>query len=91
MKKRPAGRKMLGSRVGPQLRSRSRYLAVYLERRENRIQADADGLPSLAELERDYMNYVLELTNNDPAATAEILAVPAAHLFNRMKKIEVWI
>ncbi|MFA9454591.1 MAG: hypothetical protein ACERK6_11835 [Candidatus Aminicenantaceae bacterium] len=42
-------------------------------------------------MERDYMNYVLEITNNDPMATAEILDVSPAQMFRRMKRIEVWI
>jgi len=69
-------------KIQPNNRSRTRYLAVYLKNTE---------FPSLADLERDYVNYVLEITNNDPVATAEILDVPPAHLFRRMKKIEVWI
>ena len=95
----------------PKNRSRTRYLAVYLQKRHgqsgartglplqlNRGRTEAKEemsqnslLPSLEELERDYVNYVLEITNNDPVATAEILDVPPAHLFRRMKKIEVWI
>jgi len=70
-------------------KNRTQYLAVYLEKRKS--QHARGELPSLAELERDYMNYVLEITNNDPVATAEILAVPPAQLFSRMKKIEIWI
>jgi len=73
----------------PDLIKNSRYLAVYLQKRQ---AAATDGeLPSLEELERDYTNYVLEITNNDPVATAEILNVSPAHMFRRMKKIDVWI
>ena len=77
-------------------KNRTRYLAVYLQKRHGQRrgrggEANDQILPSLKELERDYMNYVLEITNNDPVATAEILDVPPAHLFRRMKKIEVWI
>jgi len=73
----------------PDLIKNSRYLAVYLQKRQ---AAAKDGeLPSLEELERDYTNYVLEITNNDPVATAEILNVSPAHMFRRMKKIDVWI
>jgi len=67
----------------------SRYLAVYLQKRQT--AAREGELPSLEELERDYTNYVLEITNNDPVATAEILDVSPAHMFRRMKKIDVWI
>ena len=70
-------------------RKPSRYLAVYLQKRQS--EARPGELPSLEELERDYMNYVLEITNNDPVATAEILDVSPAHMFRRMKKIDVWI
>ena len=87
------------TKAGVKNRNRTRYLAVYLQKRngQRRTRGNAaDGmsakfLPSLEELERDYMNYVLEITNNDPVATAEILDVPPAHLFRRIKKIEVWI
>ena len=70
-------------------RKPSRYLAVYLQKRQ--AEAREGELPSLEELERDYMNYVLEITNNDPVATAEILDVSPAQMFRRMKRIEVWI
>lgn len=70
-------------------KAESRYLAVYL--RKKQTEAVEGELPSLEELERDYTNYVLEITNNDPVATAEILDVSPAHLFHRMKRIEVWI
>ncbi len=73
----------------PNLIKSSRYLAVYLQKRQ--AVAREGKLPSLEELERDYMNYVLEITNNDPVATAEILDVSPAHMFRRMKKIDVWI
>jgi DNA-binding NtrC family response regulator len=67
----------------------SHYLAVYLQKRQE--VAREGELPSLEELERDYTNYVLEITNNDPVATAEILNVSPAQLFRRTKKIDVWI
>ncbi len=73
----------------PNLKKSSRYLAVYLQKRQ--AVAREGKLPSLEELERDYTNYVLEITNNDPVATAEILNVSPAHMFRRMKKIDVWI
>jgi DNA-binding NtrC family response regulator len=84
------------TKARPKNRNRTRYLAVYLQKRHGQRRGREDAspdaiLPSLEELERDYMNYVLEITNNDPAATAEILDVPPAHLFRRMKRIEVWI
>jgi DNA-binding NtrC family response regulator len=73
----------------PDQRETSRYLAVYLQKRQS--EAKEGELPSLEELERDYMNYVLEITNNDPVATAEILNVSPAQMFRRMNRIEVWI
>ena len=73
----------------PDQKKGSRYLAVYLQKRQ--AQAKDGELPSLEELERDYMNYVLEITNNDPVATAEILDVSTAQMFHRMKKIDFWI
>ncbi len=73
----------------PDQRGTSRYLAVYLQKRQ--AEAREGKLPSLEELERDYTNYVLEITNNDPVATAEILNVSPAQMFRRMKKIDVWI
>ena len=71
------------------LKKSSRYLAVYLQKRQS--AAREGELPSLEELERDYTNYVLEITNNDPVATAEILDVSPVQMFRRMKKIDVWI
>ena len=71
------------------LKKSARYLAVYLQKRQS--LAREGELPSLEELERDYTNYVLEITNNDPVATAEILDVSPAHMVRRMKKIDVWI
>lgn len=37
------------------------------------------------------MDYVLEITNNNLDKAAGILNVPPSTLFNRLKRIEVWL
>jgi len=65
------------------------YLQHFLQRKETK-RADKK-LPSLEELETEYMDYVLEITNNNLEKTAHILNVSPAFLFNRLEKIEVWL
>jgi transcriptional regulator with PAS, ATPase and Fis domain len=67
----------------------SAYLRYYLDHKAE--IHDKKNLPSLEKLESDYMDYVLEITNNNLDKAARILNVSPSSLFSRMKKIEVWL
>lgn len=69
--------------------SMSAYLQFYLGK-DGEIKDDKD-LPSLEQLESDYMDYVLEISNNNLDNAARILNVSPSFLFNRLKRIEVWL
>ena len=69
--------------------SKSAYLKCYLDRKER--EKLESPLPSLRKLEADYMDYVLEITNNNLDKAAGILNVSPSLLFNRIKRIEVWL
>lgn len=69
------------------LMRQSKYLNHYL----THLKQDdhPDYLPTLASLEEGYICYLLELTENDLAKTADILNLHPDVLFNRLKKHDI--
>lgn len=59
------------------------YLRYYLDmkKRQNR----SGKLPSLDEVKNNYVNYLLNVTNNNLQETAKILDVPPTSLQKRIK------
>ena len=55
------------------------FLAWYL-------RDDRSGLPTLENLVRDYIYYLLDMTNDDHAAVADILCLPNIDLTRRLHK-----
>jgi len=68
---------------------KSKYLNHYLTHLKQDNQPNY--LPTLASLEKGYICYLLELTENDLAKTADILNLHQHALFNRLKKYEIWL
>lgn len=67
--------------------NKSKYLLHYLKIKKKAPQQEY--LPTLERLEEEYINYVLELTGNDLAGSAEILNISPMHLFNKLKRFEL--
>ncbi len=69
------------SREGQEI---SKYLYYYLGL--DRIRFPKNTLPSLNKLRKEYIVYLLELTNNNLIETAEILNIPCATLKKKLNK-----
>ena len=66
---------------------KSKYINHYLTHLKQDIHPDS--LPTLALLEEGYICYLLELTGNNLAKTADILNLHPDKLFKRLKKYEI--
>ena len=62
----------------------SKYLYYYLSL--DRIHFPKNALPSLDKLKKEYIVYLLELTNNNIIETAEILNLPCVTLKKKLNK-----
>ena len=60
------------------------YLNHYLEMRK--IQNAEEKLPSLEEIKRSYIHYILKVTDNNLDETAEILDVSRTTLQKKIKE-----
>jgi transcriptional regulator with PAS, ATPase and Fis domain len=60
------------------------YLNHYLEMRNN--QNTEEKLPSLEEIKRNYIHYILKVTDNNLDETAEILDVSRTALQKKIKE-----
>jgi len=60
------------------------YLRFYLGL--NRKSSNNNDLPTLENLKKEYISYLLELTNNNISDAAEILTVSRDSLCNRLRK-----
>ena len=60
------------------------YLRYYLGL--NRKSSNNNDLPTLENLKKEYISYLLELTNNNISDSAEILTVSRDSLCNRLRK-----
>ncbi|MCK4431415.1 MAG: hypothetical protein KAW19_08930, partial [Candidatus Aminicenantes bacterium] len=52
----------------------------------NRKSSNNNDLPTLENLKKEYISYLLELTNNNISDSAEILTVSRDSLCNRLRK-----
>ncbi len=62
------------------------YLQRYLgldEHREYKIPA---GLPTLKTLEKDYIGYLLDLTDNNRAEVSRILEISRSTLYHKLRR-----
>jgi len=50
-----------------------------------------DNLPTLKTLYQDYINYLLDMTDNDMDAVADILSLPSEGLTKRLHKYALWL
>lgn len=66
---------------------KSKYLLHYLKIKKTAPQQEY--LPTLEMLEEEYINYVMELTGNDLAGSAEILNISPLNLLNKIKRLEL--
>jgi len=69
------------------LMRKSKYLNHYLTHLKQDVHPDY--LPTLASLEEGYICYLLELTGNSLAKTADILNLHPDVLFNLFKKYDI--
>ena len=60
------------------------YLNFFLDMKKN--QNAKEKLPSLEEVKRNYIRYILKLTGNSLDETAEILDVPRTTLQKKIKE-----
>ena len=62
------------------------YLQRYLGLDENREYHYPAGLPTLKTLERDYIRYLLDVTDNNRAEVSRILDVSRSTLYHKIQR-----
>jgi transcriptional regulator with PAS, ATPase and Fis domain len=62
------------------------YLQSYLESRKNSPAQNENELPTLEDLRREYIRYLLEVTFHNISLTAKILNVSRTTLYNALLK-----
>lgn len=60
------------------------YVQHYLSLKKKKV--NSNHLPSLEKLKREYINYLLKVTENRINETAEILNIPHASLCQKLNK-----
>jgi DNA-binding NtrC family response regulator len=65
------------------------YLQRYLGLDESREFAQAAGFPTLRDLEKDYIGFLLEITDNNRAEVSRILAVSRSTLYHKLRRYEL--
>ena len=65
------------------------FLTWYLDSLQEGFRSDS--LPSLEALKEGYIDYLLQITNNDLQAVADILRLPPERLTRRLKKYNYWL
>jgi len=60
------------------------YLSYYLDMKKK--QNSVEKLPSLGEIKKNYVDYLLAVTDNNLEETAKILDVPQTSLQKKIKK-----
>ncbi len=66
--------------------NRTEYLQTYLESRNNSPGQNENVLPTLEDLRREYIRYLLEVTFHNISLTAKILNVSRTTLYNVLPK-----
>ena len=64
--------------------SRVKFLHYYL--RANKKDETYNNLPSLDILKKDYIRYILKITNNNLKESSDILKVPPHSLYYQLNK-----
>jgi len=62
------------------------YLQRYLGLDERREYAKPAGFPTLRDLEKDYIGFLLEITDRNRAEVSRILAISRSTLYHKMRR-----
>jgi DNA-binding NtrC family response regulator len=62
------------------------YLQRYLGLEEGREYARPAGFPTLKDLEKDYIGFLLEITDHNRAEVSRILAISRSTLYHKMRR-----
>jgi len=62
------------------------YLQRYLGLDERREYAKPAGFPTLRDLEKDYIGFLLEITDNNRAEVSRILSISRSTLYHKMRR-----
>lgn len=65
------------------------YLTWYLDCRKHTV--GEENLPTLEALNRDYIGYLMDVTDYDMGAVADILGLPSEELTKRLHKYNLWL
>jgi len=62
------------------------YLQRYLGLDENRKYSHPAGFPTLKALEKDYIGFLLEITDHNRAEVSRILAISRSTLYHKIRR-----
>ncbi len=65
------------------------YLQRYLGRDERREFATPAGLPTLETLEKDYIGFLLDITDQNRAEVSRILAISRSTLYHKISRYRI--
>ena len=65
------------------------YLQRYLGLDEGRKYAQPAGFPTLRDLEKDYIGFLLEITDHNRAEVSRILAVSRSTLYHKLRRYDL--
>ena len=64
------------------------YLQRYLGLDEDREYVKPAGFPTLKDLEKDYIGFLLEITDHNRAEVSRILAISRSTLYHKLRRYE---
>jgi DNA-binding NtrC family response regulator len=65
------------------------YLQRYLGLDEGREYAQPAGFPTLRDLEKDYIGFLLEITDHNRAEVSRILDISRSTLYHKLRRYEI--
>jgi len=65
------------------------YLQRYLGLDEGREYAKPAGFPTLKALEKDYIDFLLEITDHNRAEVSRILAISRSTLYHKIRRFQL--
>ena len=65
------------------------YLQRYLGLDESRAYTKPAGFPTLKDLEKDYIGFLLEITGHNRAEVSRILAISRSTLYQKLRRYEL--
>jgi DNA-binding NtrC family response regulator len=65
------------------------YLQRYLGLDESREYAQPAGFPTLRNLEKDYIGFLLKITDHNRAEVSRILAISRSTLYHKLRRYEI--